>query len=137
MKKLFSIPLAMLILLTGMHFSIAKHICRGEVTDITWSFMGEEAGCGMDNNAQDCSIHDTFTSGCCDNDVDVFSIDSDYNTSFFSFNEHSKAIEINLNSYSESTYRSNSAEIQVKSNSPPDFPDPSAVSLADICIFRI
>jgi hypothetical protein len=136
MKKILSIPYAMLILLSGMHFSIAKHICGGEITAVKWSFIGEEASCDMEKMMA-CTIHDTFESGCCDNDVDVFSVDTDYSKSLFQYNEHTNVLEIALNSYSENLYQPYTAEISLSSNSPPNPYYSSAVSLSEICIFRI
>jgi len=79
MKKIFSILFASIILLSGMHFSIAKHFCGGEVADVKISFSGEKATCGMEEDDQTCCIHDGLSSNCCRNEVLFFAVDN-YNS---------------------------------------------------------
>jgi hypothetical protein len=138
MKKLFSISFAFLILLSGMHFSIATHICGGEVAAVKWSFSGEKATCGMENPEQTCPDHKSITSNCCHDKVAVFSIDNNYTTSSLKILEVAKnflqvfdiPVSISFNSLTAST-------ALCTINSPPGDLLASAVSLSDICIFRI
>jgi len=41
MKKLLSILFAGMLLLSGMHMSMATHLCGGELAAVKWSFSGE------------------------------------------------------------------------------------------------
>ena len=138
MKKLFSISFALLIFLSGMHFSIATHICGGEVAAVKWSFSGEKATCGMETPIQTCPLHNSIASNCCQNKISVYTIDNNYNPSTFQLKEVTKnllqvfdiPVSISLNS----TIAANSLRNNVV---PPDIALTSAVSLEEICIFRI
>jgi hypothetical protein len=138
MKKLFAISFAFLILLSGMHLSIATHICGGEVAAVKWSFSGEKATCGMEGAKQKCPSHNGIASNCCQNQIIVYSVDNNYNPSSLQIKEVTKnllqvfdiPVSISLNSFiASSSIRNNVI--------PPNIVLTSAVSLADICIFRI
>ena len=138
MKKLFSISFALLILLSGMHLTIATHICKGTVAATKWSFIGEEATCGMESSKQACPVHKTFNSNCCQNVVAVYSVDNNYDNSSFQFKEVTKnLIQIFVIPFGVSLNSSIAANLFNTSVSPPDIAMTSAVSLDDICIFRI
>lgn len=138
MKKLFSISFAILIFLSGMHFSIATHICGGEVAAVKWSFSGEKATCGMETPIQTYPAHKGIASNCCQNKISVYTIDNNYNPSTFQIKEVTKnllqvfnvPVSISLYSFIATSSLSNNTV-------PPDIALTSAVSLADICIFRI
>lgn len=137
MKKLFSISFAFLILLSGLHLSIATHICGGEIAAVKWSFSGEKATCGMENPKQTCPEHKGIYSNCCHNEIVNYTVDNNYNPSSFQIKEVSKTLlqvfSIPVNS-SLPFIASNSFYTDV---SPRDNSLTSAVSLADICVFRI
>lgn len=138
MKKLFSISFALLIFLSGMHFSIATHICGGEVAAVKWSFSGEKATCGMETPIQTCPLHNSIASNCCQNKISVYTVDNNYNPSTFQIKEVTENllqvfnIPVSLSLYSFIATSSLSNNII-----PPDIALTSAVSLANICIFRI
>jgi hypothetical protein len=121
-----------------MHLSIATHFCGGEVAAIKISFSEEKATCGMESANQTCSNHNSVSSNCCENAVKVYSVDNNYNPSTFLTKGITKNIlqvfnvpeSISYNSFIASRSLSNSVI-------PPDIISTSAVSLADICIFRI
>jgi hypothetical protein len=138
MKKLFSISFALLIFLSGMHFSIATHICGGEVAAVKWSFSGEKATCGMENPKQTCPARNSIASNCCQNEIVVYAVDNNYNPSSYQIKEVTKnLLQVFYVPVSISLY-SFIAENSLSSNTiPPDIALTSAVSLADICIFRI
>jgi len=50
MRKLSSISLAILILLAGMHITIATHFCGGEIAATKVSLAGIAASCGMESD---------------------------------------------------------------------------------------
>jgi hypothetical protein len=138
MKKTLSILFATLILVSGMHLSIATHICGGKVAAVKWSFSGQKATCGMENTKKECPAHNGITSNCCHNKLSVYSVDYTYNPASFQIKEVTKSllqifyipVNIAFDSYIAST--SSSTII-----SPPDNLLASAVSLSKICIFRI
>jgi hypothetical protein len=137
MKKLFSILFAFLILLSGMHLSIATHVCGGEIAAVKWSFSEEKATCGMEVAKQSDSDKNTITSECCHNKLSVYTVDNNYNPSSFQIKELTKNLlqvfNIPVNTFSSISNLSYSHPNVI----PPDIALTSAVSLADICIFRI
>jgi hypothetical protein len=139
MKKVFSIIFTFLILLSGMHLSIATHICGGEVASVKWSFSGKIGSCGMENFKT--IFHPgkkIITRNCCHNKLAFFKVDNNYSPSNFQIKDVSKNI---LKVFFISESFSNlqlvaSNSIQINFSPPHNFPV-SAVSLPDICVFRI
>lgn len=138
MKKVFSISFAFLILISGMHLSLATHICGGEVAARKLSFTGENATCGMESDNQECASQNSFSSNCCENIVKVYSVDNNYNPSTFQINEVTENLLQVFNVPVSISLYSFIAENSLSNNNiPPDISFASAVSLAEICIFRI
>lgn len=137
MKKIFSILVAGLILLSGMNLSFARHICGGEVVAVNWSFTGEKAGCDMENEMNGCPLHNEISSNCCQNEIAFFAVDNNYSPSSFQIEELIKKIS----PFALSAYLIPSVVLLpsfVNTNvSPPDKTIANAVCLADICVFRI
>ncbi len=138
-KKLLSIFFAFLILLSGMHFSIATHYCGGELADSKASFSGGLASCGMECPVGQCSnpgYH--LDSNCCQNKVSAFSVDHNFAPSFSGFsaivqNIHLVFIEsAKIQDYSFAEFNILSTYII-----PPGNKLANEVSLPEICIFRI
>ena len=139
MKKILSIIFALLILLSGMHLSLATHICGGEIAAVKWSVSGEIASCGMENQNQSCPIQDGFSSkSCCQDEVAIYSVDNNYNPSSFELKKVASNIvqvfyiPVNLLFNFASVPTSSLAYI-----SPHNKLLFSSVSLPDICVFRI
>ena len=78
MKRLFSILFASLILLSGMHLTVASHLCGGQLAAVKYSFSGELAGCGMEESQEQAPIQGTFHTNCCKNHVFSCTADKDY-----------------------------------------------------------
>ena len=139
MKKYFAIPIACLILLSGMHFTVATHFCSGEIAATRISVTGKMASCGMESNGKTESSSETrITVHCCDNELTVYSVDNDYSPSVFHFNnlKHNMPQEFSVapetSSYSKYASLTNFTNV-----SPPGNYLASAVCMADICVFRI
>jgi hypothetical protein len=138
MKKLFSISFALLILLSGMHLSIATHLCGNEVAAVKWSFSGKEATCGMETSDNTCPENKTLASNCCHNEISQYTVDANYVPSFV----HGKEVKNTLLqvffipvSFASASFVS---PYSICANvSPPGPLIASHVSLADICVFRI
>ena len=137
MKKLFSIVFAVMILLSGMHLSLATHFCGGEVSAVKLSFTHQNASCGMCSG--DANGEESVTAeSCCRNELSFYAVDSNYSPSTLQINHTAnqllqvfdipKAIGIQFN-HTSSTLNAN---VQ-----PPGKFIASAVSLPDICVFRI
>jgi hypothetical protein len=138
MKKFFSILIAFLILLTGTHLSVATHICAGKVAAVKWSFSGENATCGMTDYQQKCPANKSIDSNCCKNEIAMYSVDNNYTPSIYQNKEVAKNLFQVLYAPVSLSLNSLTTESFLYTNiSPPDHLLTSAVSLADICIFRI
>ena len=138
MKKWLSISLIFLILLSGMHFTIATHYCGGKIAGIKLSFTGELASCGMETDRDYLLPGVNIETDCCQNQGSVFSIDNNYSPSFTRSNVfsqivlHAYPIPENRTLHSLTPFNNLYSDI-----SPPDFLPASAVSLPKICVFRI
>lgn len=139
MKKFLTIPLALLILLSGMHFTIATHYCGGKIAATRVSLSGKEASCGMISDHRSGNSTETqVSSKCCDNEFAVYKIDSDYSPSAFHFKEINQNILQEFHIPEGFSFRSTFAFLTHPTNvSPPDYFLANAVSMADICVFRI
>ena len=139
MKKLFSIVFATVILLSGMHLSLATHMCSGELAAVKWSFADEKASCGMAVDKPINAAANTITAeSCCKDEMSFFAVDSNYNPSSLQVNEPVKQllqvfyIPTSLGILLKTTNSASNAHVQ-----PPGNYIASAVTLPDICVFRI
>jgi hypothetical protein len=138
MKKLISILFATLILLSGMHLSIATHWCGGEVSQVKFSFAHENATCGMCGEDESTPLTGVSTEGCCKDVIFFFVVDSNFSPSSFQTSQTTnhilhvfdipKTIGIQY-IHTNSVFNTN---VQ-----PPGSYIASAVNLPDICVFRI
>ncbi len=137
MKKLFSILFVFLILLSGMHLSIATHICGGEIAAVKWSFSGEKATCGMENT-KTYPVNHGITSNCCHNNIAVYSIDNNYNPTSFQIKESEKNVLLVYYIPVTISFSTSVSANSLHNNSiPPNIALTSDVNLSDICVFRI
>jgi len=139
MKKVFAIPFALLILLSGMHFTVATHYCGGKIAATKVSISGKEASCGMTSDEKSKTSSETnLASHCCENEFSVYSVDNNYSPSAFHFKEitqnilHEFLIPEGFSFHPALPSLTNFTNV-----SPPDNYSANAVSIADICIFRI
>ena len=139
MKKGLSILFAALILLSGMHLSLASHYCGGELAAVKWSLVDEKASCGMALDKQIITTANTITTeSCCKDELSFLAVDSNYNPSSLQINDPIKQllqvfyIPESIGIQFSNTHSSVNATIQ-----PPGKFIASAVSLPDICVFRI
>jgi len=138
MKKLFSIVFAALILLSGMHLSLATHMCGGELSAVKLSFTHEKATCGMCAEEATTTGKSFSNESCCKDEMAFYAVDNNYSPSTLQINHTAnqllqvfdipKTIGIQFNHTNSST----NANVQ-----PPGNYIASAVSLPDICVFRI
>ena len=139
MKKVFSISIAFLILLSGMHLTFATHYCGGTVAASKISFSGELASCGMEGTEDACPISgDHLKSHCCDDDVAVYSIENTYTPSFLDLTEVASSTNFFFTlPFKEKYHTILTSKTLLTSVCPPGKFSASAVSLPEICIFRI
>lgn len=138
MKKPLSILFAVLILLSGTHLTFATHICGGEVAGTKWSFTNEKASCGMEIPGEAKSRTVSITSACCHDFVSNYKVDNTYKTSSTRLDEPVNLlfavylIPENIGLISLITNQTVNTDVR-----PPGKFIAAAVSLPDICVFRI
>ena len=138
MKKLFSIVFAAIILLSGMHLSLATHLCGGEISAVKFSFDHEKASCGMCATEANSAEKSIAPESCCKDEMSFLSVDDNYSPSTLQVNHATNQllqvfdipktigiVSIHINS-------ATNANVQQPGNY-----IAAAVSLPDICIFRI
>jgi hypothetical protein len=138
MKKLFSILFAALILLSGMHLTLATHLCGGEVSQVKLSFTHQKASCGMCKEEATSTDKSVSNESCCKDEMSFYAVDNNYSPSTLQINHTAnqllqvfdipRTIGIQFNHTNSVTL----ANVQ-----PPGNYIASAVSLPDICVFRI
>jgi hypothetical protein len=140
MKNLLSILFAVLILLSGMHLTLATHLCGGEVSAVKLSFAHEKASCGMCGEAQNTSGENTFsTEGCCKDEMSFYAVDTNYNPSSFQLNKPvNQLLQVfyipeNIEFSSFCSLYSTNTNVQ----QPPGEYSAYAVDRPLICVFRI
>lgn len=139
MKKVFSISLTLLMLITMLHFSVAIHYCQGKEFASKLSLTGKLASCGMEDNEKTLPLTGTnFESHCCDDVVKYIGRDNDYVPSysfipeFFQYSFQSSALP-SIFSVNYTVYLVHSST----NESPPGRLLSTNVDLTDICVFRI
>jgi hypothetical protein len=139
MKKLFSISIALLMLLSGMQLTISKHYCGGELAQSKVSVLGQIASCGMESGTDDCiQPGNHIESSCCNNQVSVYAVDHNFNPSITEFKVFPNIVlqifDIPVSIAVNSLTALNQSNIN---HSPPENILVNAVSLPKICVFRI
>ena len=139
MKKLLSIVFAALILLSGMHLSLATHLCGGEVSKVKLSFTHQKASCGMCAAEQSTTTDKTVsTESCCKDEMSFYAVDSNYSPYTLQINHTANQLlqvyDIPKTIGIQSIHTNSATNTNVQ---PPGNYIASAVSLPDICVFRI
>jgi len=130
----------MLILLAGMHFTIATHYCCGKLVLAKLSISGELASCGMEKGAVDKCLMPVKLSGphCCKDKVSILVVDHSYLPSCLIFKSFTQPL---LQVFVLPSFLTNHLQSQVNlvctNVSPPGSFLVSDVSLPDVCVFRI
>jgi len=139
MKKLFSISIAFIMLLSGLQLTVSMHYCGGELADSKVSVWGHIASCGMESATEDCNHASSIEeSSCCKNKVSVYEVDQNYAPSFTEFKAFAQTvlqvfvIPENITFHSLTSFSNLYTDV-----SPPGFLPANAVSLPKICVFRI
>lgn len=128
-----------MIILSGMNLTIAMHLCGGEISQIKVSITHQKAGCGMCGEEETTSPEKTISNeSCCKDQMAFYAVDTNYSSStlqikhtvnqllqVFDIPKMIGIVSIHTNS------------IQNTNVQPPDNYIASAVSLPDICVFRI
>lgn len=129
----------MMFVLSGMHLSVAKHICGGEISAVKVSITDEKASCGMELAENACSNQKNFeTESCCKDEISFLTVDKSYNSSTFQLIQPKDLLLQTFYIVEKSVFELNSTNLSLNINvQPPNNYIASAVSLPDICVFRI
>jgi hypothetical protein len=138
-KKVFSILFILVLLLSGVHLTVAKHFCGGVIAGEKISLSGKLASCGMEGTEATCPVSGRFLkTHCCDNQVSTFGMINIYTAPVTFQSEKSEKISHNLYiPVIESFYSLQGVNIFFTDTGPPGDFSASAVDLFDICVFRI
>jgi len=122
-----------------MHLSLAAHLCGGEISAVRVSFTHEKAGCGMCSDEQTTMPEISFEAeSCCKDELSFFSVDNNYNPSTTQLNEPVKQLlQVFDIPKTIGIHSIHTNSIQNTNVQPPGNYIASAVSLPDICVFRI
>lgn len=140
-KKILSILIAFLILLSLMQFTIATHYCGGDgETFVKFSITGELASCGMESCDDKYSAQEKyFEKTCCNDNISVLAVYNNFAPLFTNFTVFALhvlkiyIIPVNIEIHSLiAIVNSSSADV-----SPPGNFLVRAVSLPIICVFLI
>jgi hypothetical protein len=139
-KKFYSISLAFLILLAGMHLTFAVHYCGGIIAASKISVSGKLASCGMEGIENTCPLPGdrlNLKTHCCDDEISIYQINNTYTPSFSNITHITQNVlqifSLPVNDTFQSFFPKNTLLTSV---SPPGKFFTSAVSLIDICVFR-
>lgn len=139
MKKIFSISVALLMLLSGLQLTISRHYCGGELADSKVSVLGHLASCGMESVTDECTQPGNhLESSCCNNNVSFYSIDHNFSPSFSEFRVFSQPVLQVFTVPENITFNSITSLSSFNAEGGPPVPLlVNAVSLPKICVFRI
>lgn len=138
MKNILTILLASFILLSGMHLSVARHICGGEVADVKISFSEAKASCGMEGNDNALTAQSGIASNCCHNDLSVLTVDDYFSSTSLEIQEVSPPVlQLFYLPLIQSFYSLVPTFQAYTDVRPPDNVLANAVSLPKICVFLI
>jgi len=139
MKKGASILFALVILLSGTHITIATHYCGGKVAASKVSLSGILASCGMEGTEESCPIPGNYlATHCCDDQMNTIGIVNNFTSPISLLLENARNIlQVYYVPDSQSFHSITVSNNFYTSISPPGRFSPNAVSLNDICVFRI
>jgi hypothetical protein len=139
MRKGISILFVLVMILSGTHFTLAKHFCGGKLVDTKLTLSGKLATCGMKSDNESIpSTGSEIRNHCCDNSVSTIGIINNYipSVSLLDNIPDSQSISFHLPVILliGSPFISNNISANI---SPPGKIHLTSVSLDDICVFRI
>lgn len=77
MKRTLSLTLVLLLLVSGMHLTVASHYCGGSLAQVKWSFNHTLAGCGMEGE-HDAAKGIQLEQPCCQDQLSTYTTDGQY-----------------------------------------------------------
>lgn len=137
MKKVFTILIAIIMLASGMHVSIDRHYCGGELAGVKLSVTGKLASCGMEKPAHNSSEQPTAEKKCCDDQLTYYGIYSKYLPEYFRFKHFATGKDVSAELFYYNVFSTPDLSQMHAQSFPTDDKFRSAPSLSMICTFRI
>ena len=78
MKKIFSVILSLVILVTSMGFTVSSHICGGKEVKTEYAMTITDVSCGMEQEENNCASGMQLKSNCCQDQFRLIQMDEDY-----------------------------------------------------------
>jgi hypothetical protein len=139
MKRAASILFVLVLLLSGLHITVAKHFCGGNFVASKISLSGSLASCGMENSDGICPVALTrIASHCCDDKVNVVGTIGIYTGPLLlSQDYHPEKLNDLYNTAICQLYSSIHPKQPYTNYHPPGIFNTKQVKLENICVFRI
>lgn len=137
MKRTLSLTLVLLLLVSGMHLSVASHYCGGELAQVKWSFNHALAGCGMEGE-HDAAQGITLEQPCCQDQLSTYTTDSQYQIQALTFKKFTPQLVAFFTIPIRLAFKSQQPADYFHTHVfPPGIVTPTQVFQEDICVFLI
>lgn len=138
MKKILTPILALLLLLSGMHLSVASHYCGGSLAQVKWSFNKELATCGMENSDEALSKGVLLNQPCCQDELYSYTTDGQYQFQTLELTTFVPQVIASFCTPISLLFKSQDPVDELYTHVfPPGIVLPSRVKLESICVFLI
>lgn len=139
MRRIVSILMAFMMVLSVINLSVVSHFCQGEIKEVKVSVAGQSSvSCGMEDHSAASPSGKIFKKQCCENESSSLKVDSNYSPSYSkSPDVFQKEIHHAGILFSEAFRSVVLTSKTIHLLSPPDIVPIRSVEQADICVFRI
>jgi hypothetical protein len=139
MRKVVSIAMVFMMLLSVVNLTVVSHFCQGNITAVKVSVYNQKSlSCGMEDHSTSSPTGKSFKKHCCENESASLKVDSNYSPSYSkSLDVFQKEIHHAGILFSEVFRPVVLASKTLHPLSPPDIVPIRSVEQASICVFRI
>jgi len=81
MKKVLSILLAVMFLISSTGFTISSHKCGGKIHKQSLDFVAADLNCGMEKSERQPCENNTLKDNCCQNEFQSFKVTEEFQAS--------------------------------------------------------
>jgi len=137
MRKVLAILTSGIMFIAGMHVSIDRHFCGGELAETKVSLTGELASCGMETHKPEFPGVVSLNKKCCEDHLTVMDVSNNFVPEYFQVSYPSESKEIpsfQLLNVSLKPFVADNISSWVV---PPGDKVKIHPSLTEICVFRI
>jgi hypothetical protein len=137
MRKVLAILSSGIMFIAGMHVSIDRHFCGGELAATKISVTGELASCGMETHKPEFPGVVSLNNKCCEDHVTLLDVSNNFAPEYFKVSYPSENKEIpsfQLLNVSLKPFEAENISTWVV---PPGDDIKQALTLSKICVLRI